>query len=238
MLQARKMMMRGWLLSAAAVAMVASGCANMTETQRDVAVGAGLGAVAGAVIGDGKGAAIGAGVGAAGGYVWSRYMENKRAQMQRATAGTGVQVTQTDDNRLKLNIPSDITFDTNRSDIKPNMRPILDDFADGLYDQPGMEIYIIGHTDSTGNDAINDPLSVDRANSVRDYLIRRGVDGRSIRTEGRGSHEPIASNNTPAGRAANRRVEIYLAERAGAANDGRAGYGNEPGNTPIGTPAR
>lgn len=236
MLQGTRMHMRGLLLLLAATAFVVSGCANMTETQRDVAVGAGVGAAAGALIGKGKGAAIGAGVGAAGGYVWSRYMENKRQQMQQATAGTGVDVTQTDDNRLKLNIPSDISFDTNRSDIKPNMRPILDSFADGLRDQPQMEVYVVGHTDSTGNDAINDPLSVDRANSVRRYLVQRGVSDASIQTEGRGSHDPIASNATVEGRAANRRVEIFLAERAGVA-DGNYGS-TEPGNTPIGTPAR
>lgn len=231
MLQQKKMMMRGLLLSAAAAAFVVTGCANMTETQRNVGVGAGVGAAAGALLGKGKGAAIGAGVGAAGGYVWSRYMENKRQQMQQATAGTGVDVTQTDDNRLKLNIPSDISFDTNRSDIKPEMRPILDSFADGLQDQPGMEVYVIGHTDSTGNDAINDPLSVDRANSVRNYLMQRGADGRSIQTEGRGSHDPIASNDTAQGRAANRRVEIYLAERADAGEPDQAGQ-------PVGTPVQ
>ena len=236
MLERKKMGLRGLLLAVAAVAMVVSGCANMTETQRDVAVGAGAGAAAGALLGKGKGAAIGAGVGAAGGYVWSRYMENKRAQMQQATAGTGAQVSQTDDNRLKLNIPSDISFDTNRSDIKPDMRAILDSFADGLHDHPDMEIDIVGHTDSTGNDAINDPLSMDRANSVRNYLVQRGANGRNIRTEGRGSHEPIASNDTAQGRAANRRVEIFLAERADA-NDNVGGT-TAPGNTPIGTPAR
>lgn len=227
---------RHWLLPIAAAALFASGCANMTETQRNVATGAGIGAVAGAVVGEGKGAAIGAGLGAAGGYVWSRYMENKRAQMQQATAGTGVQVTQTEDNRLMLNIPSDISFDTNRSNIKPEMRPILDSFADGLQDHPDVDIDVVGHTDSTGNDAINDPLSLDRANSVRDYLVRRGADPRSIRTDGRGSYEPIASNSTAQGRAANRRVEIFLAERAPAQDYPTTPA--QPGHTPIGTPAR
>ncbi len=205
---------RGLILAGATAAMVMTGCANMTETQRNTGIGAGVGAVAGGLIGDGKGAAIGAAVGAAGGYAWSKYMENKKTQMQQATAGTGVEVTQTQDNRLKLNIPSDVSFDTGRSDIKPNMRPILDQFAQGLNQQPNTEIYIIGHTDSTGTDAINNPLSVARANSVRDYLAARGADSRLIRTEGRGSREPIANNNTDSGRAANRRVEIFLAERA------------------------
>ncbi|HRN75504.1 OmpA family protein [Ottowia sp.] len=205
---------RGLVLATAAAAMIMTGCANMTETQRNTAIGAGVGAAAGGLIGDGKGAAIGAGVGALGGYVWSKYMDNKRTQMQQATAGTGVEVTQTQDNRLKLNIPEGVSFDTGRSDIKPNLRPILDQFAQGLGQQPNTEVFIVGHTDSTGTDAINNPLSVARANSVRDYLATRGADTRMIRTEGRGSREPIASNATADGRAANRRVEIFLAERA------------------------
>ena len=208
---------QGLLASATAAAVLMSGCANMTETQRNLAIGAGVEAVAGGLVGDGKGAAIGAAVGAAGGYAWSRYMENKKAQMQQATAGTGVQVTQTADNRLKLNVPSDISFATGRADINPSLRPILDQFASGMSQQPGTEVMIVGHTDSTGSDAINDPLSVARANSVRDYLASRGVDSRRIGTEGRGSHEPIASNATEAGRAENRRVEIFLAERADVA---------------------
>lgn len=204
---------RGLLVAATAAAVFMSGCANMSETQRNTAIGAGVGAAAGGLIGDGKGAAIGAGVGALGGYAWSRYMENKKQQMQTATAGTGVQVSQTPDNQLKLNIPSDISFATGRADIQPNLRPILDQFAQGLGQEPNLEVTIIGHTDSTGTDAINNPLSVARANSVRDYLSTRGVDTRRIRTDGRGAREPIDSNSTDVGRAHNRRVEIFLADR-------------------------
>lgn len=202
-------------LSLGAVAVLAGGCANMTETQRSTAIGGGLGALAGAAIGDSKGAAaVGAGVGALGGYIWSTQMAKKKAAMEQATAGTGVAVTQTADNQLKLNIPSDISFDTGRADIKPNLRPILDQFAQGLSNQPNTEIRIIGHTDSTGSDSINNPLSVNRAASARDYLAARGVDGRRIQIDGRGSREPVADNNTESGRARNRRIEIYLAERA------------------------
>lgn len=201
-------------VSVVCAAVLLTGCAGMTETQRNTGIGAGLGAVAGGLIGDGKGAVVGAGVGALGGYVWSRHMEAKRVQMQQATAGTGVQVTQTADNQLKLNIPNDISFDSGRSDVKANLRPILDQFATGLGQQPNTEVVVIGHTDSTGGPAINNPLSVARANSVRDYLGTRGVDTRRIRTEGRGEREPVATNDTEAGRAQNRRVEIFLAERA------------------------
>ena len=123
-------------------------------------------------------------------------------------------VTQTPENELKLAIPSDVSFDTGRSAIKPNFAPILNQFANSLRNNPNAEVRIIGHTDSTGTDAINNPLSVDRAASTRDYLIARGVQQQAFRIEGRGSHEPIADNNSDAGRAQNRRVEIYVGERS------------------------
>jgi len=205
-------------LSAAAVLL--SGCVYMTESQRDTAigtgVGAGVGAAAGGMIGgNGRGAIIGAGIGALGGYAWSQYMASKKVQMERAAAGTGVQVTQTVDNRLELNVPNDISFAVNSAEIQAQLRPVLDQFAADLGGERGLEIHIVGHTDSSGNDAINDPLSLARANSVRAYLTGRGVNPALIRTEGRGAHQPIASNDTAEGRARNRRVEIYLGQRAG-----------------------
>ncbi|HLD09419.1 MAG TPA: OmpA family protein, partial [Methylophilaceae bacterium] len=132
-------------------------------------------------------------------------------------AGTGVQVSQTADNRLKLDIPTDISFDTNRADIKPNFRPVLDNFASSLVKNPVTTVTIIGHTDSSGSDAINNPLSVNRAASVRDYLVGRGVASNRISIDGRGSHEPLVANDTSANRAKNRRVEIYVAEPQAAA---------------------
>lgn len=202
-----------------------AGCANMTETQKTTGTGAAVGAAAGAVIGaataggnTGKsaatGAVIGAAVGAGGGYLWSKHMEKQKKDMEQATQGTGVTVSQTPDNRLKLDIPSDISFDTNRFDIKPNFRPILDRFAVTLNENPVTTVTIIGHTDSTGTDAINNPLSVNRAAATRDYLVARGVAANRIAIDGRGSREPIAENSTPEGRAKNRRVEIFVAESA------------------------
>jgi len=199
-----------------------AGCANMSETQKTTGTGAAIGAVAGGVIGastgDRKtaatGAAIGAAVGAGGGYLWSKHMEKQKAEMEQATEGTGVSVSQTADNQLKLDIPSDVSFDTNRYDIKSNLRPILDRFAATLNQNPVTQVTIIGHTDSTGTDAINNPLSVNRAAATRDYLVARGVSSSRIAIDGRGSREPIADNNTYEGRAKNRRVEIYVAEPA------------------------
>jgi outer membrane protein OmpA-like peptidoglycan-associated protein len=210
------MKIRSLLLASVAAAVALAGCADMqvSETQRNTAIGAGVGALAGAAIGgNAKGAVIGAGVGAAGGYIWSKHMEQKRLAMERATMGSGVAVSQTADNQLKLNIPADVSFDTGRADIKPNMRPILDQFASGLSGQPNTEVRIIGHADATGSDALNDQLSVQRAQATKNYLAMRGVDPSRIMVAGRGEREPVADNSTEAGRAKNRRVEIYLGER-------------------------
>ena len=155
------------LLGAAAAIVLVTGCANMDDTQRRTATGAGIGALAGAVIGSatggsaGTGAVVGAGVGALGTYIWSQNMERQKREMEQATQGTGIAVTQTADNQLKLNIPSDISFAVGRSDIQPNFAPVLDQFAAGLRNNPNTDVRIVGHTDSTGSDAINNPLSMD-----------------------------------------------------------------------------
>ncbi|KAF1021134.1 MAG: putative lipoprotein YiaD [Paracidovorax wautersii] len=210
--------MRKIVLATAAAAFILTGCANMDESQRAKATGTGIGAVAGAavggLIGGGRGAAIGAGIGGVGGYVWSSHMENQKRQMEQATQGTGVTVSQTADNQLKLDIPSDVSFDVNRANIKSNFAPILDRFAEGLRTNPNTTVRIIGHTDSSGSDAINNPLSLERATSTRDYLVARGVSINRIAVDGVGSRQPVASNDTAAGRAQNRRVEIYTGEAA------------------------
>ena len=202
------------LLVCTAVATL-SGCDTMTPEQRGATTGAVIGAVAGQVVGGNtKSTSIGAALGGLGGYVWSRQMEDKKRQMEQATAGTGTVVTQTADNQLKLSIPNDISFATGKHDIQARLMPILDQFAQGLNQQPSMEVRIVGHTDNTGSDAINNPLSVNRAQSARDYLVSRGVAVSRISIDGRGSREPIADNSTEAGRARNRRIDIFLAERA------------------------
>jgi outer membrane protein OmpA-like peptidoglycan-associated protein len=215
--------MKKIILATALASVFVAGCAdmNMSDTQRRTATGAGIGAVAGAVLGStggnaGAGAAVGAGVGALGGYIWSQRMENQKRQMEAATRGTGVAVSQTSDNQLRLDIPSDISFDVGRANVKSNFAPVLDQFATGLRNNPNAVVRIIGHTDSTGSDAINNPLSVDRAASTRDYLVMRGVPATQFQIEGRGSRQPVASNDTNDGRARNRRVEIYVGERGAA----------------------
>jgi outer membrane protein OmpA-like peptidoglycan-associated protein len=191
---------------------------GITPTQRNTAIGAGVGAVAGAAIGGNtRSTAIGAGVGALGGYVWSQQMEHKKQAMQQATMGSGVAVSQTADNRLKLDVPSDVSFDTGRADIKPSLRPILDQFASGLASQPQAEVRIVGYTDNTGSPELNQRLSLERAEATRNYLAAHGVNPRQVAVEGRGPSEPVADNASAAGRARNRRVEIFMGERSGAA---------------------
>lgn len=211
-------------VSAIIATLVLSGCANMSETQKGTAkgaaIGAGAGAVVGAIAGKGKGAAIGAavgaGAGAIAGNVWSKRMEEQKRQMEEATEGTGVQVSQTEDNQLKLNIPSDISFASGKADIQPNFRTVLDNFATTLKNNPNTLVTIIGHTDNTGSDSINNPLSVNRAANTRDYLTARGIAANRITIDGRGSHEPLVANDTATNRAKNRRVEIFVAEPAPA----------------------
>ena len=212
------------LTCVALAAGILSGCANMNETEQGTAKGAGIGAVAGTVLGalvGGRngavtGAVLGGAAGAVGGNVWSRRMQDQKVAMERATAGTGVAVTQTTDNRLKLDIPSDVSFATGRADINSSFAPVLNQFATSLNQNPGTTISIIGHTDSTGSDAINNPLSVQRANATRDYLVSRGVSTQRIGTDGRGSRDPVADNSTQGGRDKNRRVEIYVTEQVAA----------------------
>ena len=208
------------LSAAVAMSTALSGCANMSERERGTATGAGVGAAAGAILGSATGgsartgAVVGGALGAVAGNLWSKKQEDRRVALEAASRGTGVAVSRTGDNQLSVNIPSDVSFDTGSAGIKPQMQAVLDPLAASLNDDPRSLLTIVGHTDSTGTDAINNPLSVDRAHSVRDYLAGRGVPASRMRTDGRGAREPVADNGSEAGRAKNRRVEILLREPA------------------------
>ena len=203
---------------ALATAVALTGCETMTDTQRNTALGVGIGALAGAGIAKatggkaGTGALIGAAVGGVGTYIWSANMERQRQELEAATRGTGVAVSRTADNQLQLAIPSDISFDSNSATIKSQFRPVLNSFTDSLRRNPGTHVVIVGHTDSTGGAHINDPLSLNRANAARDYIFNQGVRGPRIQTEGRGAREPVASNESAWGRAKNRRIDIVVAQ--------------------------
>lgn len=201
------------LLSLALVAALAAGCA--TEQGTHTAVGTGTGAVVGAGVGnlighDKKstaiGAAVGAAVGAGVGYNWTAI----RNKLSGQTAGTGTQITEQPDGSLKVNIPSQVTFDTDSATIKPSFRSVLDGVAQTISQEPSVNAQVVGHTDSTGNADHNMALSQRRAQSVEAYLGDRGIARTRLTADGRGQTQPVASNATEEGRTQNRRVEIYL----------------------------
>jgi outer membrane protein OmpA-like peptidoglycan-associated protein len=205
--------MKAKLISLAIVTALAAGCA--TEQGTHTAVGTGAGAVVGAGVGnligrDKKGTAIGAAVGSAVGagvgYNWT----NIRNKLSGQTAGTGTQIVDQPDGSLKLNIPSQVTFDTDSATIKSSFRSVLDGVAQTISQEPNINARVVGHTDSTGNPEHNMTLSQRRAQSVGTYLVDRGVKSARLTTEGRGETQPVASNVTEDERTQNRRVEIYL----------------------------
>ncbi|MFS0737306.1 OmpA family protein [Sphingomonas sp. 1P06PA] len=214
--------MKKMLKIGGAAALLASVAACTTDpvtgerTISKAAIGAGVGALGGYLAGDIVGGRrdrtekiVGAGIGAIAGGAIGGYMDRQERELRERTAGTDVEVIRQGDDIL-LNIPSGVTFDTNSYAIQPQFRATLDKVAQTLneYDQTFVDVY--GHTDSTGNDQINIPLSQNRARSVGDYLAMRGVKSARIGTQGFGSSQPVASNDTPDGRQENRRVEIKL----------------------------
>jgi len=178
-----------------------------------------IGALAGAALGYGiskgignngsaqnnRAIAIGAALGGAGGL----YLDNKEKKLRQQMAGSGVQVNRNPDGSVALIMPGSITFDTNKATIKPNFYTTLNKVAQTLSEDNKSAILVTGYTDSTGTDAINIPLSQNRAYSVANYLKGQGVQSR-IDTQGYGAQNPIADNSTAAGREQNRRVEISI----------------------------
>jgi outer membrane protein OmpA-like peptidoglycan-associated protein len=152
---------------------------------------------------------IGAGVGGLAGGSVGYYMDQQEAKLRQKLQGSGVSVTRQGDNII-LNMPGNITFQTNSSDINANFYDVLSSVVLVVKEYDKTLIDIAGHTDSTGSDAINQPLSERRAASVGNYLTTQGIDARRIVTQGFGKSRPIASNDTPEGRSQNRRVEIQL----------------------------
>ncbi|MDR6787281.1 outer membrane protein OmpA-like peptidoglycan-associated protein [Sphingomonas sp. BE138] len=152
---------------------------------------------------------IGAGIGGIAGAGIGAYMDKQERELRERTRGTDVEVTRQGDDLL-LNIPSGINFAYNSANVEPRFRATLDKVASVLseYNQTYVDVY--GHTDSTGSDAYNQDLSERRATSVADYLSSHGVQAARIATRGFGETQPIESNETDAGRAANRRVEIKI----------------------------
>ena len=152
---------------------------------------------------------LGAGIGAIGGAAVGRYMDQQEAALRRDTAGTGVDVIRQGDD-IVLRMPSGITFDINRYEVKPQFQSTLNEVASTLGTYQQTYIDVLGHTDSTGSNAINQPLSERRAQAVANYLSTRRVNPARMATRGYGASQPIADNGSEYGRAQNRRVEIKV----------------------------
>ncbi len=183
-----------------------------SKTAIGAGVGAAVGAVGGAIVGGKKKRKemlIGAGVGALAGGAVGAYMDNQEAKLRRQLEGTGVSVTRMGDDII-LNMPSNITFDVDEADIKPQFHEVLDSVALVLKEFQKTYVDVLGHTDSTGAEAYNQDLSMRRASAVANYLIGRDVRGERFLIRGMGEAAPIADNATAEGRALNRRVEITL----------------------------
>jgi len=223
------------LATAAAVAMIA-GCATpgggyygqqypqqqypqgqqegMSRTSRGALIGAAVGTVAGLLSGSDaterrQRALVGAGVGGLAGGAIGNYQDRQERALRDQMAGTGVDVVRQGDN-ITLNMPDNITFDFDSSALKSQFYPVLDNLVATLREYDQTIIEVAGHTDSKGSDSYNQQLSVRRAEAVGNYLMGRGVMRERFIITGAGESRPIASNETEAGRAQNRRVEITL----------------------------
>ena len=206
-------------LSISALAL-ASGCTTNPETGNRVISKAAIGGVGGVVggylLGDLIGGKrdrtekiIGAGLGGLAGAGIGYYMDEQEKKLRAQTAGSGIDVTRDGDN-LILNMPSNVTFATDSAAIQPQFQRTLSDVANTLSQYEKSYIDVYGHTDSTGSDSYNQSLSERRAESVANYLSNAGVQRARLATRGFGESQPIASNSTEEGRAANRRVELKV----------------------------
>jgi outer membrane protein OmpA-like peptidoglycan-associated protein len=211
------------LLAALAAATVVSGCytndaytgdRKVSNTAKGAGIGAAIGAVAGILTGPDarahrKNALIAAGVGALAGAAVGQYMDRQEAKLRAELQGSGVSVTR-NGNTITLNMPGNITFKTDSADLNSSFYNVLNSVSLVLKEYDKTILEVAGHTDNTGSDQYNQALSERRASSVAQYLESHGVNSQRVMTVGAGEGHPIASNDTPAGRQANRRVELSL----------------------------
>jgi outer membrane protein OmpA-like peptidoglycan-associated protein len=210
--------MRAIAVSALIGALALTGCTtDPTTGQRDynkTAIGAVIGAAAGYGLSRGnansssqnnRAALIGAALGGAGGYV----LDQREKRLKEQLAGSGVSVDRNEDGSIGLVMPGNITFATNSYTINPSFYSTLDKVATTLNDGK-VAVVVSGYTDNTGNDSINIPLSQNRAHSVQQYLVAKGVPSNRINAQGYGASNPISDNSTASGREKNRRVELNV----------------------------
>lgn len=212
------MKIKGLSIAFLAMLLLATGC-NVTNLGKGTAIGGGggaaLGAGIGALIGKGKGAAIGgatgAAVGAAVGAIIGKHMDNQQKKLEAELKNAEVEKTEVQGMQaIKVTFPGGILFATGKSNIQPAAQVELNTFAQSLKENPLTDVVIGGYTDNTGSLEANTRVANARANSVKDFLIGDGVAAARIKAEGFPMQDYVASNDTEAGRAQNRRVEIYI----------------------------
>jgi outer membrane protein OmpA-like peptidoglycan-associated protein len=211
------------ILTMTTLMVIVSGCTTLDPYTREektssatkgALIGAGIGAVVGLISGDDaverrQHALIGAGIGALAGGAVGNYQDKQEAALRAELEGTGVSVTRIGDN-ITLNMPGNITFATDSSDLSPAFFDVLNSVGKVLNEFEQTVVEVAGHTDSTGSEQYNQALSERRAGSVATYLRSQGVMSQRLITVGMGELRPVADNGTPAGRQANRRVEITM----------------------------
>ena len=201
------------LISLVSASLVIAGCASTeySNTTKGAAIGAVVGAVAGKATGNHKNKrlAIGAAVGALAGAAVGSYMDKQEKALNEELSGSGVKVVREGD-KLRLDIPAQLTFDVNRSDIRSNLYPVFNDIAKVLRDYEKTMLVIAGHTDDTGPYQYNMNLSQARADSVKQYLVAQNVQPVRVETQGYGPNYPVVPNTSESNRTLNRRVEIHI----------------------------
>jgi len=210
------------------IAIILSGC-GASNTAKGTAIGGGGGAAVGAGIGallnGGKGAAWGAGIGAvvggAAGALIGNKMDKQKKELEQIQNAKVESIN--DGQAIKVTFDSGILFATNSSTLNQASITALTQFANSLKTNPETDVQIFGHTDSTGSDKINIPLSQQRAGSVQNFLMGQGIAGSRMTSQGMGSSQPVADNTTTAGKALNRRVEIYILPNAQMVKEAQSG---------------
>ncbi len=200
-------------------AILMNGCAGMKSSTKGGIIGgasgAAVGAGIGALAGDGKGAVIGAAVGTAvgatAGVLIGKKMDKQKAELEKIEGAKVETITDANDlQAIKVTFDSGILFATNKSNLNAESKTALSNFANSLKNTPETDVTIYGHTDNTGSRAVNEQISLARAQSVADFLSEHGIPASRIKVEGMAFDQPVADNSTAAGRAQNRRVEVFI----------------------------
>ncbi len=204
------------------VALAMSACASMSKKGQGAIIGAGVGGAVGAVVGNqtgstARGAIIGAAVGGITGTIIGHQMDQQAKELQQDVPGATIQRV---GEGIAVTFASNLLFDFDSEQILAATASNMRNLAASLGKFPNTDILIVGHTDAVGTADYNQGLSQRRATAISNYLVSQGVSAARLRTAGRGEMEPVATNDTEAGRAANRRVEIAIVANAEARKQG------------------